>query len=156
MSEWTKEWMNESRSISSGFTWLSHHCFQFVLADLLLFYPIIFLSRWGSFWVKVKKIKTNVNWEYKCIRFRSFGIFRWWGVSTSAMACHPLPGPNGLPQTLWLTCTNVLGHDREGVGLLLRFDEDGDSRGRRDLPEKAAHSLRGLLQQGSHILRWLL
>lgn len=67
--------------------------------------------------------------------------------------CHPLPGPSALPHTICLTCTDVLGHDRQGVSLLLRFDEDGDSRGCRDLPEKAAHSLRGLLQQGSHILR---
>lgn len=55
-----------------------------------------------------------------------------------------------------LTGTDVLGHHGQGVGLLLSSAEDGDSRGRCDLPEKAAHSLRGLLQQGGHILRGFL
>lgn len=76
-------------------------------------------------------------------------------------ACPPQPQSAALSATrsvlprmrLLLTGTDVLGHDGQGVGLLLRLDEDGDSRGRRDLPEQAAHSLCGFLQQGGHILR---
>lgn len=73
--------------------------------------------------------------------------------------CPPQPQPVVLlPDPLYLECpfsltaTEVLGHDGQGVGLLLRFDEDGDSRGCCDLPDEAAHSLRGLLQQGGHVL----
>lgn len=85
-----------------------------------------------------------------------------WGVTASgvplsstlisfsvALLCH-LQGPFSL------TNMDVLGYDRQRVSFLLWFDENGDSRGRCDLPEKATHALRRLLQQRCHILCWLL
>lgn len=57
-----------------------------------------------------------------------------------------------LADPFWLTNIDVLGDDRQRVSLLLRLDENRDSRGCCDLPEKAAHALRGLLQQRRHIL----
>lgn len=52
-----------------------------------------------------------------------------------------------------LTGSDMLGHDKQRVSLLLRSDEARDCRGGRDLPKKVAPSLRGFLQQGGHILR---
>lgn len=152
---------NKWRAASPGFMWLPHPDLYFVHLSCLLSYLIITTFLEGS-QVPSKQIKGKTNKHKHDLDRQVHQISFPSALSDASRAhlapvCHLFTQPPLLCLThpFSLTGSHMLGHNRQRVGLLLRSDEARDCRGGRDLPKKAAHSLRGFLQQGGHILRWL-